>query len=138
MGMVIVPGKNNGYPFVEGLTDTISFADTPPCHEFYMRISPSLNDGYPAIVQIPQAGGTGLSEPYPDFMFHCLGEDFNDGYPLILQLHGITREPFSDIFFAENNAAELFFGNSRVEAAYCNGQKVYGMKYVSSESSDNS
>ena len=138
MGMVIVPGRNNGYPFAEGLPDTPTLADTPPYHEYYMRISPSLNGGYPAIVQIPQAGGTGLSEPYPAFMLRCIGGSFNSGYPLILQLHGITREPFSDIFFAEDNAAELFFGEKRVTSAYCNGQKVYGLRYVSSESSGNS
>jgi len=131
MGMVIIPGRNDGYPFAEGLPDTPSLADIPPYHEYYMRISPPLNGGYPAVVQIPKTGGTGLSEPYPDFVFHCLGDEFNSGYPLILQLHGITRENFSDVFFAEDNATELFFAGSRVTAAYCNGQKVCGTRYVS-------
>ncbi|MBR4627616.1 MAG: hypothetical protein IKO47_07965 [Ruminococcus sp.] len=133
MGMVIVSGRNSGYPFAEGLPDTPPLADTAPYHEYYMRISPVRNGGYPAIVQTPSVGGTGLSEPYPDFMFHCLGSGFNDGYPLILQLHGIAREHFCDIFFAEDNAQELFFGSQKVTAAYCNGQKVFGIRYVTQQ-----
>ena len=133
MGMVIIPGRNSGYPFAEGLPDTPSLVDTPPYHEYYMRISPERNNGYPAVMQVPLVGTLSLAEPYPDAMFHILGEDFNDGYPLLLQLHGITREMFSDVYFAGDRGEELFFDGQKVIAGYCNGQKVYGMRYISQQ-----
>ncbi len=128
MGMIIVSGRNNGYPFAEGLPETPPLAPSAPYPEFFMRVN---NGGYPVIVQVPALPVEMFSPPYPEFMLCCLGKQFNSGYPLIMQLHGIVCEPFSELCFADDDIGDVFYGSVHVTAAYCNGQKVFGTRYTS-------
>lgn len=129
--MVFIEGRNNGYPCIAELQDPPSTGFSAPFPEYFFKFDPQTNNGYPYIVQAPKIPRhTELLPPYPDFIMHCLGNEFNDGYPCIMKLENIERMIFSDIYFGEQKAERLFMGGKAVEAAYCNGQKVYGYIYV--------
>ena len=133
MGMIIVPGNNNGYPYAEGLPPNIGRAVlVPPYPDFIMRCrGNSVNNGYPSVEGLPpNVSSADLEPPYPDFIMLCLGSSFNNGYPLIMKLHNIRRTVFSDLAFADMHAEEINFGGRTVYEAFCKGQKVYGTVYT--------
>ena len=131
MSMVFIDGKNNGYPCIAELHDPSDPKFFAPFPQYFFKFDPQKNNGYPYVVHIPKIPRqTALLPPYPDFIMRCLGNKFNDGYPCIMKLENIERRIFSNIYFGESKAERLFMGEKAVEAAYCNGQKVYGNIYV--------
>lgn len=95
MGMVIA----DGYPYAEGLPDTPSFADTPPYHQWHMKVKSGVSSGYPCMLQVPALFRTAdIQPPYPDYVMRCLGEDFNNGYPLIMQINKVLMGAFANAY----------------------------------------
>lgn len=131
MSIVFIEGRNSGYPCIAKLMDFPSAALTLPFPEYLLKFEQGKNNDYPHISRIPKIPRQmALLPPYPDFLMYCLGEAFNDGYPCILKLENIERRMFSNVYFGNFKAEELFMGGRAVESAYCNGQRVYGMIYV--------
>lgn len=132
MSMMIIEGRNNGYPCIGELSEDYTVVHKAPFWDFVMKLSPDRNNGYPCLVQIPvPARETEMKPAYPDFFMHCLGEEFNCGYPCILKLENIRRSVFSNVFFGNSKGIRLFFGGKEVDTAFCNNRKVYGRTYVS-------
>lgn len=131
MSMVFIDGRNNGYPCILELQDPPNTEFAAPFPEYFFEFDPQKNNGYPYAVHIPKIPRqTALLPPYPDFIMRCLGDEFNDGYPCIMKLENIECQIFSNVYFGKYKAEKLFMGEKAVEAAYCNGQKVYGNIYV--------
>lgn len=131
MSMTFIEGRNDGYPCIEELPNPPGTEFTAPFPEYFLKPLENKNNGYPCEIHIPEIPRpTELLPPYPDIIMHCLGDAFNDGYPCIMMLENIERRIFSNVYFGETKAEKLFMGEKAVEAAYCNGQKVYGYTYV--------
>lgn len=135
MSMMIIEGRNNGYPCISELSQDYTVVRKAPFWDFVMKLSPDRNNGYPCLVQIPvSARETKMKSAYPDFYMHCLGESFNEGYPCILKLENIERSVFSHLFFNSHHVSRLFFGSEEPSAAFCNDRKVYGRTYIQHKS----
>ena len=135
MSMFIIEGNNNGYPCIPELTNSFAVIHKAPFWDFSMKLSDTLNNGYPVMIQTPVPARTPDMKPvFPDFYMHCLGEEFNCGYPCILKLENISRSVFSHLFFNNHHVSRLFFGSEEPSAAYCNGRKVYGRTYIQHKS----
>lgn len=126
MSMVIISGRNSGYPCVAEVGEAVF---STPYPKTLLVIS---GEDYPKIRTVKSAE---FSAPYPDYLMRILGSAVNDGYPCIAAVSGAERVCFSNLFFGEKAVSAVYFGSEKIENAYCSGQKVLGSRYEQKKSS---
>lgn len=115
MSMVIISGRNGGYPCIAEIGEAV-FAAPFPKTLFMLS-----GDDYPEIRSVESAR---FSAPYPDCLMRIFGSTVNDGYPCISSVSGVERVFRCDIRFNEKNILAMYFGGKKLKTGYCNGQVV--------------
>lgn len=133
MSLVIILGRNNGYPCVAELSDMDSIQMTSaPYPKWMLRVYPNVNNGYPSVFSLPERKSVKLkSSPYSSAMMRCLGSSVNQGYPVVIQLSDVKKDVLSKLRFAEMRISAMYYNENYISSAFCNEQKMFGISYSS-------
>lgn len=122
----IIPGKNNGYPFIKGLRDDVTAGLTQPlCRGIFRG-----KKGEYLTIPFSRNFDAALKAPLPLCMMICFGENVNGGLPWIKRLRAVRKITDSSLYFKDKKAESLYFDNKDIETAYCNNKKVFDKYYV--------
>jgi hypothetical protein len=127
MSFAVISGRNDGYPCIPSLDESVSADRTPPYSDFMFTVPAG---SYPTLKMLrPLKASAELTLPYPDFMFRCVPE-LNDGYPSLLKMGRLEEKAVSSIYAGEKKIVALFTGNKEIKTAFCRGQKVFYKYFV--------
>lgn len=129
MSFAVISGRNDGYPCIPELDESISANRTPPYPDFIFRCILEQNDGYPHISKLGESVSADRIPPYPEFIFRCV-PGLNDGYPSLLKMGKLEEKSKSSIYAGEKKIVALFMGNKEIRTAFCHGQKVFYKYFV--------
>lgn len=130
MSFYIDSTKNNGYPYIQDIPEMPSSDMQKPYHRYFFILDKSRNNGYPAFRTFEDMPVTDMQKLYPHGFMLCMGESVNDGYPCIPEISNIHAEKFSLLYFGEKHIDDLYYRRKYISAAYCNGKRVFSVKYV--------
>ncbi len=90
-----------------------------------MEIIDGRNNGYPCISELPELDSfEKMTAPYPEWFMYILGDDICEGYPS-LRYFADKGAYFSRSYTSYSDAADLYFGETPVLAAYYGSAEVY-------------
>lgn len=121
MSFAAISGRNEGYPCIPSLDESVSADRTPPYSDYMFTVLP---DCYPSLKKLkPLRASAELTRPYPDFMFRCVPE-LNEGYPSLLKMGRLKEESVSFVYAGDKKIISLFAGDKEIKTAFCRGRTV--------------
>lgn len=121
MGFEIIDGRNHGYPCIPELPELDKARLTAPVCQFMFVPGRS---GYPMIAPVRESAA-GISEPLPEYMMTCFGDEVNGGYPWIGDLKAVVNDSYSLLYFGDKRVKSMYCEGKAVKTAYCGGGKVF-------------
>lgn len=131
MNFIIDSQINNGYPYIEGVTEFPDITFVKPYFSYIFIVDDKKNNGYPAFESFENIPTVIMQKFYPHGLMICMGNEVNNGYPCIPEINSVTVNTFSNLFFAENHIIDMYYQQKHISSAYCNEKEVFSIKYIS-------
>ncbi|MBE6861587.1 MAG: hypothetical protein E7497_01620 [Ruminococcus sp.] len=138
MGMVMVEGRNNGYPCIAELPELngIGIFVNAPYPQYFFNLDSTRNNGYPSLERLPEMSGiVGFRPLFPEYMMQCYGDNVNGGYPAVRRLAGVKTIVESKLSFADKEVVGMYYNGEFISRALCSDEEVFGVSFGSVEKS---
>ena len=89
-----------------------------------MRIVSGRCEGFPCVPDAYEPYSARFTAPFPQNMMTAVS-GVNDGFPYISALDEVQEETFSNLCFADADISGLYYGDTEVSFAYCNGGTMF-------------
>ena len=135
MGMVMVGGRNNGYPCIAELPELsgIGIFVNAPYPQYFYNLDSTRNNGYPSLERLPEISTiVGFRPLYPEYMMQCWGDGVYGGYPAVKRLAGVTAVSESKLRFADKEIIGMYYNGEFISRALCREDEVFGVRYENS------
>lgn len=135
MGMVMVEGRNNGYPCIAELPELSGIVlFTAPFPQYFFNLDNTRNNGYPSLECLPEISMiVGFRPLYPEYMMQCWGEGVYGGYPVVKRLAGVTAVTDSKLRFADKEITGMYYNGEFISRALCREDEAFRVRYEKSD-----